>query len=137
MRLPVEATHPIPIDELLDQPIERMKQLEELHHKCIEKAELIKQKQERVKQQQEAKKGLATPLNIGDLVLLYAPAHKRKLEQVNEGPFRIRKVGKRRTYKIETMGGVYYKKVSGRRLIKYNDCNQARVEIGETSHPLI
>ena len=136
MRLPIEATHPIPIDELLDQPIERMKQLEELHHKRIEKAELIKQKQERVKQQQEAKKGLATPLNIGDLVLLYAPAHKRKLEQVNEGPFRIRKVGKRRTYEIETMGGVYYKKVSGRRLIKYNDRNQARVEIGETSHPL-
>ena len=114
-----------------------MKQLEELHHKRIEKAELIRQKQERVKQQQEAKKGLATPFNIGDLVLLYAPAHKRKLEQVNEGPFRIRKVGKRRTYDIETMGGVYYKKVSGRRLIKYNDRNQARVEIGELSHPLI
>jgi len=137
MRLPIEATHPIPIDELLDRPIERMKQLEEPHHKRIEKAELIKQKQERVKQQQEAKKGLATPLNIGDLVLLYAPAHKRKLEQVNEGPFRIRKVGKRRTYEIETMGGVYYKKVSGRRLIKYNDRNQARVEIGESSRPLI
>ena len=137
MRLPIEATHPIPSDELLDQPIERMKQLEELHHKRIEKAELIRQKQERVKQQQEAKKGLATPFNIGDLVLLYAPAHKRKLEQVNEGPFRIRKVGKRRTYEIETMGRVYYKKVSGRRLIKYNDRNQARVEIGESSHPLI
>ena len=137
MRLPIEATHPIPSDELLDQPIERMKQLEELHHKRIEKAELIRQKQERVKQQQEAKKGLATPFNIGDLVLLYAPAHKRKLEQVNEGPFRIRKVGKRRTYDIETMGGVYYKKVSGRRLIKYNDRNQARVEIGESSRPLI
>ena len=84
----------------------------------------------------EANKGLATPLKIGDLVLLYAPAHKRKLEQASEGPFRIREVGKHGTYVLETMGRNVYKRVGRRRLIKYNDRNKARIDLGESSQPL-
>jgi len=139
MRLPIEAIHPIPIDELLDQPIDRIKQLEALHHKRIEAAELIKKKQERVKQLWEFNKGPATPLKVGDLVLLYAPAHKQKLEQAAEGPFRIKQVGKKGTYVLETLGGDTYKRVTRRRLIKYHDRNEARVVIdqGESSQPLV
>jgi len=136
MKLPIEAKYPIPIDELMDEPRDRFQQLEDLHHKRIEAAELIKKKQEKVKAKMEANKGLATPFEVGDLVLLHAPAHKRKLEQAMEGPFRIRKVGTHGTYVLETMGGVKYKRVSRRRLVKYNDCNKARIELGETSHPL-
>jgi len=137
MELPIEAKHPIPIDELLDEPIDRFQQLEDLHHKRIEAADLIKKKQEKVKNLWEANKGIATPFQIGDLVLLYAPAHKRKLEQAWEGPFRIRRVGQRGSYQLETMGGVVVNKwVTRRRLAKYNDRNKARVEIGESSQPL-
>jgi len=132
MRIPIEAKHTMPISDYEDQPIDRIKQIEELHHKRIEAAKLIRKKQEKVQQQWEINKGLATPYNVGDLVLLYAPAHKRKLEQAAEGPFRIREVGKRRTYILETMGGVRYKTVTGKRLIKFNDRNKAQVEIGRT-----
>src|SRR6185312_6461538 len=92
MRIPIEGKYPIPVEDFENQPIERLQQLVELHHKRIEAAELIKKKQERVKQLSEFNKGLATPFAVGDLVLLYAPAHKRKLEQAAEGPFRIREV---------------------------------------------
>ncbi|CAG8653213.1 475_t:CDS:1 [Paraglomus occultum] len=136
LELPIEAKYPIALDELLDEPIDRFQQLEDLHHKRIEAAEVIRKKQEKVKEKMEANKGLATPYQIGDLVLLYAPAHKRKLEQAMEGPFRIKEVGKRGVYLLETLGGNIYKRVGRRRLIKYNDHNKARVEIGETSHPL-
>ena len=130
MRIPIEGKYPIPVEDFENQPIERLQQLVELHHKRIEAAELIKKKQERVKQLSEFNKGLATPFAVGDLVLLYAPAHKRKLEQAAEGPFRIREVRKRRTYVLETLGGLRHKTVTGKRLIKFNDRNEARVEIG-------
>ncbi|CAG8489561.1 8277_t:CDS:10 [Paraglomus occultum] len=93
-------------------------------------------KQEKVKNLWEANKGLATPFEIGDLMLLYAPVHKKKLEQAWEGPFKIRQVGKRGAYQLETLGGAIDKWVTRRRLIKYNDRNQAQVELGETSQTL-
>ncbi|CAG8641326.1 2328_t:CDS:2, partial [Paraglomus occultum] len=129
MRIPIELKYPIPEEDYENQPIDRLKQLEELHHKRIEAAELIKKKQEKVKQQWEFNKGLATPFQVGDLVLLYAPAHKRKLDQAAEGPFRIKEVGKRRTYVLETLGGKMHSTVTGKRLIKFNERNKARVEI--------
>ena len=136
LELPIEAKYPISLEELMDEPPDRFQQLEDLHHKRIEAAEVIRKKQEKVKDKIEANKGLATPLKIGDLVLLYAPAHKRKLEQASEGPFRIREVGKHETYVLETMGRNVYKRVGRRRLIKYNDRNKARIDLGESSQPL-
>jgi len=134
--LPIEGRFPIPVEEIEDEPVDRAKQLEELHHERIKAAALLEEKQKRVKEKYEAGKDLATPFKVGDLVLLYAPAHKRKLEQPGEGPFRIREVKPRRRYIIETMGGVKIPIVSGRRLVPYNDRNEARVEIGESSQPL-
>ena len=136
LELPIEAKYPISLEELMDEPPDRFQQLEDLHHKRIEAAEVIRKKQEKVKDKMEANKGLATPLKIGDLVLLYAPTHKRKLEQASEGPFRIREVGKHGTYVLETMGRNVYKRVGRRRLIKYNDRNKARIDLGESSQPL-
>ncbi|CAG8622821.1 2509_t:CDS:1 [Paraglomus occultum] len=136
MRLPIESKYPIPLDEIEEDQPDHMKQLEELHHERIKTATLIEQKQKRVKEKMEASKDLANPYQVSNLVLLYAPAHKRKLEQANEGPFRIKEVGPRRTYVLETMGGVEYMKVLGRRLVPYKDRMKARVEIGEASHPL-
>jgi hypothetical protein len=138
MELPIEAKYPIPIDELLDEPIDRFQQLEDLNHKRIEAAELIRKKQEKVKAKFEANKGPATRFKVGDEVLYYTPAHKRKLEQLNIGPFRIRKVGTHGTYDIDNMDGIpYEKRVSRRKLIPYNNRNKARVEIGESSQPLV
>jgi len=136
MRLPIEGKYPIPVEEIEDESVDRTKQLEELHHERIKAAALLEEKQQRVKEKYEAGKDLATPFKVGDLVLLYAPAHKRKLELPGEGPFRIREVKSRRRYIIETMGGVKCPIVSGRRLVPYNDRNEARVEIGESSQPL-
>jgi len=56
-----------------------------------------------------------------------------------KGPFRIKQVGKKGTYVLETLGGDTYKRVTRRRLIKYNGRNKARVivEQGELSQPLV
>ncbi|CAG8660195.1 2946_t:CDS:1, partial [Paraglomus occultum] len=137
MRLPIEGRYPIPIEEIEGEIESRMDQLKELQPERIKAAALIEEKQKRVKEKMEAGRDLANPYQVGDLVLLHAPAHKRKLEQANEGPFRIKEVGQRRTYVLETMGGVEYMKVSGRRLVPYKDRNQARVIVGESSHPLV
>jgi len=137
MRLPIDAAYPVPINELLNQPVDRIKQLEALEPTRLEVAERIKEKQAKVKAKMEANKGPATPLQVGDKVLLYAPQHKRKLEQNCEGPFRIRAIGRGGSYVLENMYGGLYKSVGRRRLIKYNDRNEARVELGEPSVPLI
>jgi len=134
MRIPIEGKYPIPLDEILDEPVDREKQIEDLHHERIKAAALIEQKQQRVKE--KAGPELATPLQVSDLVMLYAPAHKRKLEQAGEGPFRIREIGGKKTFVLETMGGVLHGRVNRRRIVPYKDRNKARVIIGETSHPL-
>ena len=138
MRIPIEGRYPIPIDKIEDEEADRRQQLRELQPEQIKAAALIEEKQKQVKEKMEASKDLANPYQASDLMLLYAPAHKQKLEQANEGPFRIKKVGPRRTYVLETMRGVEYLKVSGRRLVPYKvkDRNEARVIVGELSHPL-
>ena len=137
MRLPIEGRFPIPIEELEGEPVDRVKQLEELQHERIKAAALIEKKQQRVKEKYEAGKEPATPFKVGDLVLLYAPAHKRKLDQDGDGPFKIREVRPKRQYVIEHRGGGVYRKVSGRRLVPFIDRNEARVIIREPSPPLV
>jgi len=136
MRLPIEGKYPVPVEDYLKEADGRIKQIKELHQERLKAAALIEQKQQKVKDKKEAGMDLATPLKPGDLVMLYAPAHKRKLEQANEGPFRIRSIGKRGTYVLETMGGIYHSVVTRKRIVPYTDRNKARVVIGETSHPL-
>jgi len=125
------------VEEIEGEPVDRVKQLEELQHERIKAAALIEKKQQRVKEKYEAGKVPATPLKVGDLVLLYAPAHKRKLEQNGEGPFKIREVRPRRKYLIENRGGGLYGLVSGRRLVPFIDRNEARVIVREPSPPLV
>jgi hypothetical protein len=137
-RLPIEAKYPVPVEEYLDALEARKAALRELHPTRIKVAAKIRKKQEKLKAKYESNKEPATPFKEKDLVLLYKPAGKRKLDQPMEGPFRIHKVLPNRTYILETMGNVIRREtVTGRRLKLYIDRSEARIEIGETSHPQI
>jgi transposase InsO family protein len=129
-RLPIEAKYPVPIERYGNTMQARKDALRELHHTRIKIAAKIRRKQAKVKERFEANKEPATPFKVQDQVLLHKPAGKTNLHQVMEGPYRIKEVLPRRQYIIETMGGVAKRdKVSGRRLTKYYDRSNARIDI--------
>jgi hypothetical protein len=132
-RLPIEMKFPPMRIEQYGDAIEARKEiLRELHHTRIRIAEKIRRKQQKVKEKFEARQEPATPFEVDDKVLLHKPAGKKGLDQTMEGPFRIREVLPRRQYIIETLGGVVKRdKVSGRRLTRYYDRSNVRIDIGE------